>query len=467
MNGSYDLVVIGGGTGGYVGAIRAAQLGMKTVLIERRELGGVCLNRGCIPTKSLQHTAIRYRDILNSAALGVGVQSVTCDMEAVFAHTAQTVVKLRSGIVELLQANNVETVFGNAVVTDAGSVQVYCTDGTRELSAKNLLLSPGSKPMSLPIVGADLPGVLNSDRMLDGVGFGSSSFVIVGGGVVGVEFATLLHSFGKEVTVIEAADRLLPDLDKEIGQNLTMILRRRGLTLHIGAKLQSISIDGDLLNCCFARAGAYNSVAAQTVLVAVGRSAQVEGLFAQGVVVDMDTSGIVVNSSFQTSLPGVYAVGDVIAGSAKLAHAASAQAIRAVAHMVGKEAEDAPLIPSCIFTDPEIASVGLTSEEAVRRGIAVRTGKYSMMGNGRSIIEQQERGFIKLVFTADTEVLVGAQLMCARATDLIAELTTAVAHKLTARQLAQTVRPHPTFSEGVTEAVEDLWGQAIHVVKRR
>ena len=459
MDNHYDLIVIGAGPGGYVSAIRAAQYGLKVALVESRDAGGTCLNRGCIPTKTLMHASNLYEEINHCEGLGIQVAGASYDIKKIYSRKQQVVEQLRSGVEYLVKANKVDFLRGKAVINAATSVSV----GDEAYETKNILIATGSVPARPPIPGLELPGVITSDELLEQEGTAYKSLTIIGGGVIGVEFATVFHALGCKVTVIEALDRLLPTMDKEISRNLATILKKGGVASHTGSMVERIEQSENGLTCVFTAKGKTQQVESEAVLVSIGRKAYTDGLFADGVSVEFNR-GIVVDEQYQTSLPGVYAIGDVISGGIQLAHVASAQGCNAVAHICGKPAQiDMNVVPSCIYTNPEIASVGLSEAQAKEQGIAVKCGKYSMSGNGKSIIEGQSRGFIKLVFDTSTNVILGAQLMCARATDLISELSTAIVNKLTSEQLAAVIRPHPTFTEGVTEAVESALGTAIHI----
>ena len=467
MQKQYDLIIIGAGPGGYVAAVRAAQSGMSVALIERDQVGGTCLNRGCIPTKTLMHTSHLYGEITKCEELGISVNQATYDIEKIYARKDDVVKQLRSGIEFLLNSNKIDLVRGTGSIVDKNTVAVSTDDEEMELKAKNILIAAGSVPSKPPIEGIDLPGVITSNELLDQSGTDYKNLIVIGGGVVGVEFATIFNSLGGKVTIIEAMDRLLPTMDREISQNLSMILKKRGVAVFAPASVEKLEQGEHGLLCHFTQKGKSQILETEAVLVSVGRRAYIEGLFREGMSAESGR-GLVVDEHFATSIPGVYAIGDVIQGGIQLAHMASAQAGNVVAHICGKSPEvDLNTVPSCIYTDPEIASVGMDAAMAKEKGIAVKTGKFSMAGNGKSIIENQERGFIKLIFHAETEVILGAQLMCARATDLISELSTAIVNKLTISQLSAVIRPHPTFTEGVTEAVEDAKGIAVHIAPKR
>lgn len=459
----FDLIVIGAGTGGYTAAIRAAQEGLTVALVEEGDIGGTCLNRGCIPTKTLMHASHFYRKLAEAGDLGVNIDGASFDLSKMYARKDEVVAQIRGGIEQLILANKVALLKGHACITAPGAVTV---DG-ESYKSKNILIATGSEP-AIPIIpGADLPGVLTSNELLSWDRELPKSLTIIGGGVIGVEIASIFGALGAQVTIVEAQGRILPTMDREISQNLSMILKKRGIAIHSDAKVEKIGAKGSALTTAFSAAGKSAEVESELLLIAAGRRANTAGLFAPGFSV-AENRGIVVDENFQTGAAGVYAVGDVVSGGIQLAHVAAAQAGCAVAHMAGKKSEiNLEVVPACVYTDPEIACVGLTEAEAKERGLEVRTGKYPMSGNGRTIIDKQERGFIKLVFEAQSEVLVGAQLMCARATDMISELGTAIANHLTVHQLAGEIRPHPSFAEGVTEAAESVLDTAIHLAPKQ
>ena len=334
------------------------------------------------------------------------------------------------------------------------------------LEAEHIILAAGSKPLILPIPGMDLPGVLTSDELFRMKSV-PESLTIIGGGVISVEFATVYAELGCKVTILEALPRILPNMDKEISQNLKLILKKRGIDIHTAAAVQGVEAEGDQYICKYIEKEKEQSATSQYVLCAVGRCPNTDGLFSEDAIPEMNRGRVVVNEKFETSIPGVYAIGDLIFG-AQLAHAASAQGIQVAEQLAGKEVSvDVNIVPGCVYTDPEIASVGMTEDEAKEKGIAVKVGKFIMSANGKSPITKEERGFIKVVAEEESGVIVGAQMMCARATDMIGEFVTAVANNMTVSQLLKGMRAHPTYNEGIGEALEELEGGAIHVVPRR
>ena len=448
----YDLIVIGAGPGGYEAAFEAADLGIKTALVEKDEPGGTCLNRGCIPTKALLHDAELYRSMREAEAAGISAGEIRYDLRRMQERKRDIVLQLRRGIGDTAKRKKVEIIRGTGTVCGEGRVLVRAAEGERELKAGRILLATGSYPVKPPIAGMDLPGVMTSDELLDNektIG----SLVIIGGGVIGVEFASLYGALGVNVTVIEAMPQLLPNLDRELAQSLKMLMKKRGIAVWTGARVEAIRRrEGGGLVCEYT-AGKAETAEADAVLVCVGRRPYTEGLFAEGLLPETERGRILVNDRYETSFPGVYAVGDVT-GGAMLAHAAAAEGRNAVRKMAGlPDAEDVNPIPSCIYTEPEIACVGMTADEAKSAGIDTDSRKVSMGSNGRTAISGGERGYIRVVSDRATGKILGAQMMCGRATDMISEFTQAISAGLTIQDMARVIRPHPTFSEAISDAV--------------
>lgn len=457
----YDVIIIGAGPGGYVAAIRMAQYGLNVALIEQAEVGGTCLNRGCIPTKTLLHTADVLSEAMHTA--GVIAEGLSLDWQALRDRKQDVTKTLRGGIEALLKANKVELIRGQAFVQSGQEVTLKQPDGGQlTLHAENVVIATGSRPVVPRITGADQEGVYTSDGLLQTMPK-VSKLTVIGGGVIGMEFASIYASFGTQVTVLEAMERILPPLDRELSQNLSMIAKKRGIQIVTGAMVQEIKED---LTCRYVLKEQEQEVAGDAVLIAIGRAANTNGLFADRCMPDLERGRIVVDKTGKTSVSHLYAIGDCCNGGPQLAHAASAQGLAVAAHLAGKPCEiNLELVPSCVYVSPEIASVGLTEAEAKEQGIAVKTGKFLMAANGKSLLTAQERGFVKLI--ADEQgVLLGAQLMCGRATDMIGELTVAIANRLNVEQVASCIHAHPTFAEGIGEAADALLGYPIHTAPR-
>lgn len=459
MSQQYDLVVIGAGPGGYEAALAAAAKGMHTALVEKGKLGGTCLNCGCIPTKTLLHTAEAYREAASEGAPGLSVSGISLDMPALQRRKDRVCAELRDGIAGLLAKAKVDVYQAAGRILDAGKVLLETGDGDQVLTCEKILIATGSKPSVIPIPGLDLPGVVDSEALLAKEEL-FDQLVIVGGGVIGMEFASIYSDFGRPVIVLEAMDRILPGMDREIAQNLKLILKKRGVDIHAGAFVKGIeeSPEGGLI-CRYEEKGVMKEAHGDGCLIAVGRRANASSLFTEASseavrAMKLEREAICVDEKYETSVPGIYAIGDVTAGGIQLAHAASAAAKNCVAQMAGGEPKlAANLIASCVYTSPEIASVGISPDDAKKQKLAVISKKYPMSANGKSVLSGQERGFIKITADKDSRRVLGAQLMCANATDMIALFAAAIANEMTVDQLAKTVFPHPTFSEGIGEAL--------------
>lgn len=462
----YDLLVIGAGPGGYVCAIRAAQLGLKTAVAERRETGGTCLNRGCIPAKTLLHSAELYRNVLNGAKFGITAENPKINVEKVFERKNEVSAKLREGINRLFKANKIDFYSASAKILGEGKA-LLSSDGEEEIiECKSIVIATGSAPALIPVEGADLDGVLTSDGLLQMNDRIPEKLVIIGGGVIGMEFAEAYSAFGSEVTIIEAMPEILPMMDKDISRNLSVIMKKRGVNIHTSASVNKIEKTDEGLCVHFSGKTGEKTAVCDTVLIAAGRKANTEGLFGEGVNILTERGRILTDENMMTNINNIYAIGDVTMGI-QFAHAASAQGIFAAEHIAGKKScTDLSVIPSCVYTSPEIASVGLTESEAKKKGISVKKGKFMMSANGRALINDDERGFVKVIFDSETGCLKGAQLMCSRATDMVGELAGAIANKMTAEQLLKAVKAHPTFSEAIAEAIEDSMGRAVHVAPK-
>lgn len=458
-NFQYDLLIIGAGPGGYEAAFYAQELGMKTAVVEKDRVGGTCLNRGCIPTKALMHSSDVYRDAANGAEVGVEVSGLKANRVRIGERKDEVLDTLRSGITGLLKKKRIDLLEGTATVAGENTVSITnAQGGTAIVTADKILVATGSKPFMPPIPGYDLPGVIDSTELIEMGGEEIPEFVIIGGGVIGIEFATIYADLGDHVTVIEGLDRLLPVIDKEIGRSIKMTLEKKGVDVHVNSPVKKIEQDGDKLVVTLTnKKGEEVSVKADKVLMCVGRRPNTAGVFSDDLIAQYpelsDAKGFIhVDENYKTVVPSVYAIGDCI-GGVQLAHVASAEGRNAVAMMNGKEATiNMGTVPSCIYTDPEIAVVGLTADEAKAAGIEVVTKKYPMSANGKTIIAGLDRGFVKLVARADDHTMIGAHLLCGRASDLIGELSVAIGRGMTLEEVANIIHPHPSFAEAIMEA---------------
>lgn len=467
MNATYDLLIIGAGPGGYVAAKKAAALGMSVAVIDSRKVGGTCINRGCIPTKALIHASSLYREMLECEKFGLMADNIGFDLQKIYAYKDASANVMHEDLLNEFEQLKITSITGTAQIQANKVVRIILAkDGSEQyICGKRILIATGAKANMIDIPGSELPGVMTSEEILTSNEHLYKKLLILGGGVIGLELATVFNALGTEVTIIEAADRLLSNMDLEFSDALEDILTQRGVRIYKDSTLEKITNENNL-SCHFIQEGKSKVETVNSVLVSIGRSANTKDLFHPEISIKMNQGKVVVNEFFMTSMPGVYAIGDVI-GGVQLAHVASAQATYVVERMNELEPSvilsivpsclfvPISIIPSCVYTDPEISSVGLTQEEARRKGVPVRCGKYKMSTNGQSVIAKEKQGFIKVVFAADSDVLLGAQLMCSRATDMIGELATAIANGLTSRQLMYAMRAQPTFNEAISNAVEN------------
>ena len=458
-NFQYDLLIIGAGPGGYEAAFFAQELGMKVAVVEKDKVGGTCLNRGCIPTKALMHSSDVYRDAAHGAEVGVEVSGLKANRARIGERKDEVLDTLRGGISGLLKKKKIDLIEGTATVAEPNTVCVTTSQGgSLIVTADKILVATGSRPFMPPIPGYDLPGVIDSTELIDMGAEEIPEFVIIGGGVIGIEFATIYADLGDHVTVIEGLDRLLPVIDKEIGRSIKMTLEKKGVDVHVNSPVKKIEKDGDKLIVSLTnKKGEEIQIPADKVLMCVGRRPNTAGVFSDDLLAQYpdleDAKGFIhVDEEYKTAVPSVYAIGDCI-GGVQLAHVASAEGRNAVAMMNGKPATiNMGTVPSCIYTDPEIAVVGMTADEAKAAGIEAVSKKYPMSANGKTVIAGLDRGFVKLVARADDHKIIGAHLLCGRASDLIGELSVAIGRGMTLEEVANIIHPHPSFAEAIMEA---------------
>ncbi len=454
------VVIIGGGPGGYVAAIRAAQLGAETHLVEKENLGGTCLNVGCIPTKALLHTAELYHAVRNGERIGLKGESVTIDWQALMNRKQSVVRRLVGGVGGLLKSNGVTVHKGTGELAGPGSVKVHGAAG-EVLAADVVVVSTGSVPVKLNFPGADLPGVIDSTGALS-LPKPPESMVIVGGGVIGVEFAALYAALGSKVTVVELLPEILPGIDSEIVVALKKNLSKEGIVFLNGAKLEAVNEAGGALAAKVQVGAETREIVAEIVLVAVGRRAFTDGAGLEASGVKLERGKVAVDENYQTNLPGVYAIGDCN-GITMLAHAASHQGIVAVEYALGHGGSHGqPIVPACIYTSPEVAAVGITEDKAKEQGIAYKKGVFLLAGNGKAMIDEGESGFIKILAGAQYGEILGVHMVGPRVTEMIGEATLAMRLEATVEELVTTIHAHPTVAESIGEAALAVSGQAIH-----
>lgn len=471
MASDYDVVVIGAGTGGYVAAIRAAQLGLKVAVVERQKaLGGTCLIWGCIPTKALLEHAHALKVVQNVKEWGVtiGEGAVGIDMNQVQARKDKVVTGLTRGIEFLFKKNKIDWIKGTARIADRRKIEV--TDGeTQTLNAREIIVATGSSPRSVPGVEIDRKRIITSDEAIS-LREVPTSVVILGSGAVGVEFASIFRRFGSEVTIVELLPRLVPAEDEAISAELLKSFKKQGITIHLGTRVTKASVAGEAVEIEAELAGGKIArLRADYLLVATGRGPVTQGLGVEGLGLNLERGFIRVDELYRTGVPGISAVGDVItlgnADHPQLAHVSSAEGIIAAERIAGREVRPINYdhVPACTYCDPEIGSVGLTEQEARRRGHDVRIGAFPFGVLGRSKMAGETEGFVKIVADTRYDEVLGIHMIGPRSTELVAEATLALRLEGTIEEMLRTIHPHPTFSEAVGEAAHAAHGAAIHV----
>ena len=457
---TYDLGIIGGGPGGYVAAIKAAQLGGTVCLIEKGEWGGTCLNRGCIPTKTLFAVANLATQVQEASAFGVNINGeATIDYPQVLTHKTSVIQQLTGGIAQLLKANGVDTLNGTATLTDRNTIVVSKPDGaTEQLHAKNIIIATGSEPAEPPIFEIDESQVLTTTGILDLTEL-PESLLIVGGGVSGCEFASIFNALGCRVTVLELLPTILATEDIQVIRHIQLFMKRKGITIHTGAKLTHVK-KSDASVTAVLESG--EELSAQKMLISIGRRYNTDGIGLEKVGVRTEDGKIVVDARMQTNVAGIYAVGDV-ASRYLLAHVASAEGKVAAQNCLGDSVEmDYQVIPWCVFTLPEIGHVGMTEKEATDEGYEVKIGRFPYAANGKALGLRETDGFVKTVSDADSGDILGVHIVGAHASTLIHEAAVAIRTGATAMDIAGTVHAHPTLAEMVMESAEAAYDRAIH-----
>ena len=456
---TYKAVVIGGGPGGYVAAIRIAQLGGEVAVVEKDKLGGTCLNRGCIPTKSLIAAVDKLKAVEEATAFGIEVGKPVIDFAKVQARKSDVVEKLVGGINFLFNKNKVELLNGTAKIKAPGVVEVENKGENQELHCENIVIATGSSPALIKALGYNGTTVITSDEALQLTEV-PKSMLIIGAGVIGCEFAHIFGSLGTEITMVEAAPSILALQDKDISRRMQTIFKKKKYSIKTNVTIKKIEevecgIQAELENG--------DIIKAEKALISIGRTLNIKDIGLEERGVELGPRGqIIVNDKMQTNIKGIYAIGDVVM-KYQLAHVASAQGIVVAENIMGKQSTmDYSAVPSCIFTSSEIASVGMTEQQVKDKGIPVKSGKFNFMANGKALSMGEGEGFVKVVTNSETDVVLGVHIIGPHASDLIAEATLAVKNGLTAKDLAATIHAHPTLAEAIMEAAENVHGLSIH-----
>jgi len=462
----YDVAILGSGPGGYVAAIKAAQHGLKVALVEKQYLGGTCLNVGCIPTKALIACAEELRAVKSARDFGITVENVSFDYAKMLARKDRVVKQLRGGVEYLMKKNEVTVYHGAGTLTGPHSIGITGAE-QQEITAEYLILASGSAPSRPPIPGLDGARVVTSNNLLDWPEV-PESMAIIGGGAIGLEFAFYFNSLGAKVTVVEALPHILPLEDEQISDELATSLRRQGIDIHPNARVTAIGDDNGRKTVTFFTPGqngneCENRATVNLVLVAAGRWPFTEGCGYESAGIQLERRAVKVDEYLYTGVEHIYAIGDVVGGML-LAHKASYEAAVAVDNITGRRrAAEYHAVPTGVYTDPEVASVGMTEEAAKKAGLEVLTGAFPIRVLGRAVACGVREGMVKVVIDKTDSIVLGTQTIGSHATDLITEATFAVQNRLTAEQFMRTIHPHPTLSEAFHEAVEVALGHPVHI----
>ena len=458
-------MVIGAGPGGYTAAIKAAQLGMKTAIVEKgKNLGGTCLNVGCIPSKALLSSSELFHEAQHGfKSHGIKAEGVTMDVAAMLKRKDGVVSKMARGIDYLMNKNGIEHVSGSGRIVNAGEVEVTGGEATRTLKTKRILIATGSSVSGLPFLEFDGETVLSSDHAI-ALGQAPESMIVIGGGAIGLELGSVWARLGTKVTVVEFLTRIAAIFDEDITQALQKLLQKQGLKFHLGTGVESAEKTKTGIKLTAAKGDKSLELEAEKVLVAVGRKPNTDGLGATEAGVELDERGrIRTDAEWQTNVPGIYAIGDVIAGP-MLAHKAEQEAVAAVERMAGKAGRvNYDTIPWVIYTAPEVAAVGLTEAEAKEKGHEVSVGAFPFQANGRAVAGAHADGLAKVIADKATDRVLGAQILSANASELIAEAVLLMEFDGSAEDLARTIHAHPTMSEGLREAAHMAMGEPLHI----
>jgi dihydrolipoamide dehydrogenase len=453
------ITIIGGGVAGYPAAIKAARMGADVTLVEKDFLGGTCLNRGCIPTKSLLHSGEVVQTMKESKTFGINCKGYSVNFKSVFKRKAAVIQQLRNGVEALLKAKQIRVISGTAEFIDAATLLIKETK--EEIKSDKILIASGSTPGSVNIKGCDDSRVLNSDQVLE-LKTMPKSVAIIGGGVIGVEFAQIFHNLGAKVTILELLDGLIPGADSEIAQALEQSMAKTGIDIVTGAAITKVVHKKGKIDVLFTKKEDEKKITAQKIFLCVGRTPDVSSLKIENIGLNQEKGAIVVNNRMETNVPNIYAAGDVI-GGIMLAHTATLEGECAVSNALGQESViDYKTIPSCIYTDPEVASVGMTEEEAMDTH-EIEVGRFPFYACGKALVIDRTDGMVKIISEKKFGEVLGVHIIGPRATDMISEAVLGMTMEMTIEELAHAVHPHPTLSEAMMEGALSLCGGAVHL----
>ena len=467
MEKTFEIAVLGGGPGGYVAAIRAAQLGFKTVVIDKENLGGICLNWGCIPTKALLKSA-EYFDIVknHSSEFGIEVQSVSFDFNKIIKRSRDISDRITKNVEMLIKKNKVERIRGFGKLVSKNKIEIYDNEGKliEEIISDKIIIATGARPKTFPFIPIDKKNIITSKEAmtLEEV---PKELIVIGAGAIGVEFAYFYSVLGSKVTIIEMLENILPIEDKEVSETLEKSFKKRGINILTKTKVIRVEVKNSYVNVFVEKDGKQIELKADKVLSAIGVTGNIEGFGLEELGIETDRGHIKVDkSNYQTNIPNIYAIGDVI-GAPWLAHVASAEAIHCVETIKGLHVEpiDYNSIPGCTYCNPQVASVGLTESKAKELGYDIKIGKFPFMASGKAFATGDRDGFVKLIFDAKYGELLGAHIIGHDATELISEVTIAKNLEATYESIVKTVHAHPTLSESIMEASANAYGESIHI----
>ncbi|OJV27265.1 MAG: dihydrolipoyl dehydrogenase [Bacteroidetes bacterium 37-13] len=462
---NYDLIVIGSGPGGYVAAIRASQLGLKTAVVEKENLGGVCLNWGCIPTKALIKSAQVFEYLNHAADYGITVGDAKADFGAIVKRSRGVAEGMSKGIQFLFKKNKIETIVGTGKLKPGKKVEVTDSTGKKtEYTAKHIILATGGRSRELPNLKQDGKKVIGYREALN-LPSKPESMVIIGSGAIGMEFAYFYNALGTKVTVVEFLDRILPREDPEVSKEMERIMKKKGITIKTGTSVESVDTKGKgCLVSAKTKDGSIEKIECEIVLSAVGVSTNIQGIGIEECGIKTEKGIVVTDDFYKTNVEGVYAIGDIVKGPA-LAHVASAEGIVCVEKIAGHHPEPINYenIPSCTYCIPEVASVGLTEEEAKQKGYEVKVGKFPFSASGKASAAGAKEGFVKVIYDAKYGEWLGTHMVGSNVTEMIAEVVVARKLETTGNEILKSIHPHPTMSEAIMEATAAAFGEVIHL----